>query len=125
MMLRDMSALYAASHPMTRDVHDLDERRPVLKVLKVLVAGRAAVVPAVEGSLQGGGGVLAVGLTRTGRVADAAGGLSGHGDRLLEITEISKAPEGRGAVPQGLPAKVHWLTAAIRWIERDVRLLQS
>jgi hypothetical protein len=123
-----MSALYAASHPMTRAVHDLDGRRPVLtvlKVLKVLVAGRAAVVPAVEGSLQGGGGVLAVGLTRTGRVADAAGGLSGHGDRLLEITEISKAPEGRGAVPQGLPAKVHWLTAAIRWIERDVRLLQS
>ncbi|MCP3816782.1 metallophosphoesterase family protein [Streptomyces sp. A3M-1-3] len=67
------------------------------------VAGGAAVVPAVEGSLQGGGGVLALGLARTGGMADAAAeGRLGHGDRLLEITKmISRRRKGRGACRRG------------------------
>ncbi|CAL2070113.1 protein of unknown function [Streptomyces murinus] len=48
------------------------------------MAGLAAVVPAVEGALEGGGGVLAVGLAGAGHVADAAAdGRLGHGNRLL------------------------------------------
>jgi hypothetical protein len=43
------------------------------------VAGGAAVVPAVEGSLQGGGGILALRLGRAVAVSDAADSRLGHG----------------------------------------------
>jgi hypothetical protein len=62
------------------------------------VACGAAVVPAVERALERGGGVAAVGIARTdGGVADAdaTDGFSGHGDRLLEITGISRRRVGR------------------------------
>src|SRR5690606_23375725 len=129
LMLRDMRAPYSSSHALTRAVRDADTR---MADGPDSVAGRAAVVPAVQGALQGCGGVLPVGLGGAGGVADAAaGGRLGHGrsapsEHARERAEGHGMPEGAGNQgPQGVTCTRVRLTTAIRLIERDVRLLQK
>ena len=95
------------------------------------VTGGAAVVPAVEGALEGGGGVLAVGLARAGDVTDRRRTVvSAMGNRLLLNPGVRRVGsprrrKGRGAGAAGVACTGHRLTTASRWIERDVRLLQK
>jgi hypothetical protein len=71
------------------------------------VAGLAAVVPAVEGALEGGGGVLAVGLARAGHVADSAAAVVSamRIDSLIipgVRKGITRRRRGRGATAAGV-----------------------
>ncbi|GAO06580.1 hypothetical protein TPA0598_01_09510 [Streptomyces lydicamycinicus] len=87
--------------------------------------GGAAVVTAVEGTLEGGGGIPAVGVAgRTGGVTGPADGSLSHDSRLLSQSpekkwdaSFQKRPEEAGAsARQGSPALTYRAASAIaRW----------
>lgn len=82
---------------------------PGMRVGRGSVAGLAAVVPAVECTLERGGGLLAVGLARTGDVTDsAAGSRLSHGEstpsgtrRAERVTRLPHCLMGVGGAPRG------------------------